>query len=73
MRLRWLVIPLVLVVSTGYCALRPVCVPLSSEDLAQFNVPIEERTDRDLYLEVFQLREGQWHQCKTWLARQFFF
>jgi len=53
--------------------LRPVCVPLSTEDLAGFNVPIEQRTDRDLYLRVFQQRHGHWHQCKTWLSRQFFF
>ena len=59
--------------AVGYCALRPVCVPLSSQDLAQFNAPIEKRSDRDLYLRVFQLRDGRWHQCKTWLSRQFFF
>jgi len=53
--------------------LRPVCVPLSPDDLRGFNVPIEQRTDRDLYLRVFQQRNGQWHQCKTWLSRQFFF
>jgi hypothetical protein len=72
MRLWWLAIPLLAAV-TSYCALRPVCVPLSSEDLAQFNSPIEMRADRDFYLRVFQLRDGQWHQCKTWLSRQFFF
>ena len=57
----------------GYYALRPVCVPLTSEDLAEFNSPIETRTDRDLYLRVFQFRDGQWWQCKTWISRQFFF
>jgi len=54
-------------------ALRPVCVPLTASDLEQFNVPIEQRTDRDLYLRVFQRRDGNWYQCKTWLSRQFFF
>jgi hypothetical protein len=53
--------------------LRPVCVPLSPEDLRGFNVPIEQRTDRDFYLQMFQQRNGQWVQCKTWLSRQFFF
>jgi len=72
MRLWWLG-SIVLGSALGYCALRPVCVPLSSGDLAQFNSPVETRTDRDLYLRVFQLRGGQWHQCKTWLSRQFFF
>ena len=64
---------LLLASGIGYCALRPVCVPLSADDLSQFNTPIETRTDRDLYLRVFQVREGQWYQCKTWLSRQFFF
>jgi hypothetical protein len=65
----------IILVAAGLIAwiLRPVCVPLSPEDLAGFNVPIEKRTDRDLYLRVFQQRHGQWHQCKTWLSRQFFF
>jgi hypothetical protein len=57
----------------GACALRPVCVPLSTGDLAGFNSPIEARTDRDFYLRVFQHRDGQWQQCKTWLSRQLFF
>ena len=54
-------------------ALRPICVPLPAETLAQFNVPIEQRTDRDFYLKVFQFRDGRWHQCKTWISRQLFF
>ena len=54
-------------------AFRPVCVPISAEELGRFNVPIEQRTDRDFYLRVFQQRHGQWYQCKTWLSRQFFF
>ncbi len=54
-------------------ALRPVCVPIGDETLAQFTEPIEQRTDRDFYVKVFQLRDGRWHQCKTWLSRQLFF
>jgi hypothetical protein len=64
---------LLLIAIVSSCALRPVCVPLSTEDIARFNVPIEQRTDRDFYLQVFQRRNGQWHQCKTWVSRQFFF
>ncbi len=68
------VIVIILVVCAALAwTLRPVCVPLSTEDLRGFNVPIEQRTDRDLYMRVFQQRHGQWHQCKTWLSRQFFF
>ena len=71
----WVTTILVIVVLVAGVSwgLRPVCVSLSTEDLAQFNVPIEQRRDRDIYLEVFQFRNGQWHQCKTWLSRQFFF
>ena len=73
MRLGWIAIAVCLMAFSGYCSLRPVCVPLSADDLAQFNGPIEQREDRDLYLQVFQLRDHQWYQCKTWISRQFFF
>jgi len=53
--------------------LRPVCVPLTADDLKRFNVPIEQRTDRDFYLMVFQRRGDQWYQCKTWISRFLFF
>jgi len=73
MKLKRVAIPLILVAGIGYCTFRPVCVPLSNEDLENFTTPIEDREDRDFYLRVFQLREGRWHQCKTWLSREFFF
>ena len=66
-------IALVVVIAGALIALRPVCVRLDDDALAQFNVPIEQRTDRDLYVRVFQMRNGRWHQCKTWLSRQLFF
>lgn len=72
MRWLWIVASLVLIGTIAY-ALRPVCVPLADEALRQFNVPIAERIDRDLYLKVFQQRDGQWFQCKTSLSRRFFF
>ena len=53
--------------------LHPVCVPLTADDLKTFNVPIEQRTDHDFYLKVFQRRSGQWYQCKTWISRFLFF
>jgi hypothetical protein len=70
---KW-VLPAVLIL--GGCvgwALRPACVPLTADNLHGFDVPIEQRTDRDFYMRVFQQRGGQWYQCKTWLSRQFFF
>jgi hypothetical protein len=54
-------------------AMRPVCVPIPDEDLKNFNVLIEQRTDRDFYVKVFQQRDGHWFQCKTALSRFFFF
>ena len=63
---------IVLLVLIGM-AMRPVCVPIPDDSLAQFTVPIEQRADRDFYVKVFQQRDGRWHQCKTWLSRQLFF
>ncbi len=75
MRRRIIVAALVLVVPVAGLVflLHPVCVPLTTDDLKTFNVPIEQRTDRDFYLRVFQRRDGQWYQCKTWISRAFFF
>ena len=62
-------IPLFLMV-----ALRPVCVPLDDFQVQVFNPPIEQRTDRDLYFDVFQKRpDGGWNQCKTQVSRWFFY
>lgn len=68
-----LVLIVVLLLTGIIFLLQPVCVPLSEEDLKSFNVPIEQRTDRDLYLKVFQKKDGQWYQCKTRISRYFFF
>ncbi len=54
-------------------ALRPVCVPLTAAEVARFDPPIDQRTDRDMGLQVFQRREGTWYQCKTALSRALFF
>jgi hypothetical protein len=66
-------VAVVLIGLAAVFALSPVCVPLSDEDLAGFTAPIETRADHDFYLQVFQRIDGRWHQCKTWLSRQFFF
>jgi hypothetical protein len=63
----------ILLVGLTLLAFRPVCVPIATEELRQFTVPIEQRADRDFYLKIFQQRHGRWYQCKTWLSRQFFF
>lgn len=64
---------LIVVIAVLAAALRPVCVPISDESLAQFTEPIEQRRDRDFYVKVFQRRDGRWHHCKTWISRQLFF
>ena len=69
---RWIV-SIAAVVAIVAWAFHPVCVPLSAADVQSFSVPIEQRTDRDFYLRVFQQRDGVWCQCKTWLSRQLFF
>ena len=71
-RWSWLMFIVALAVVIGF-TLRPICVGLTPEQLASFTSPIGERTDRDIYLRVFQQRNGQWLQCKTWISRQFFF
>jgi len=53
--------------------LSPVCVELSPADIQSFSTPIWQRTDRDVWFPVFQQRGNQWYQCKTRLARVFFF
>ena len=71
--MRLLGIAAIVFLIAGWAALRPVCVPLSAEQVAQFTTPIEQRTDRDFFYRVFQQRDGQWHQCKAWMSRQLFF
>lgn len=68
-----LAVMFIVVIALTAVVLRPVCVPISDAALAQFTEPIEQRTDRDLHVRVFQMRNGRWHQCKTWLSRQLFF
>jgi hypothetical protein len=66
---------LLLVVAAVWWLLHPVCVQLSEQDVQEFALwaPIETRTDHQLHGPVFQEREGQWYQCKSWVSRQFFF
>lgn len=54
-------------------ALWPVCVVIPHADLSNFRPPITDRTERDWHGKVFQLRGDQWYQCKTRIARAYFF
>jgi hypothetical protein len=53
--------------------LAPVCEPLSGEQTGLMRPRPAERSDRDLYLQVYQQRDGRWFECKTRLSRLFFF
>lgn len=47
----------------------PVCKLIEPDALINFNVPIQERTDTDFGMAVFQPKDGQWFQCKTRFSR----
>ncbi|WP_413289176.1 hypothetical protein [Bdellovibrio sp. HCB337] len=74
-KLLWLSAILFAVLLGGFAySLRPKCDLIADEALIHFSVPIEQRTDRDFYLKVFQKKaDGHWYQCKTALSRTFFF
>lgn len=65
------------IIATGVAiatfALWPICVPLTATDVASFQPPIDQRTDTDFYLQIFQRKDGQWCQCKTRISRAMFF
>ena len=61
-------------VTGAYLVFRPACVPIDAESVAQFDPPIETRQETTFYgSPIFQQKNNQWFQCKTWIARQFFF
>jgi hypothetical protein len=64
---------LVAIAGAGVFLLTPVCQPIPDEALRGFAPPIEEREERNFYgLKTFQLKEGRWHHCKSWMARLLF-
>ena len=64
---------LVAIMGAGVFLLMPVCQPISDEALRGFVPPIEAREERNFYgLKAFQLKEGAWHHCNSWIARLLF-
>jgi hypothetical protein len=53
----------------------PVCVPISTASMkGDKPYPLELRQDRDIFgFRTFQMRDGHWCQCKSWISRQLFF
>ena len=67
---KWLLVTSVTFVLGIGILLRPICVPLPPDFPT---AGLDQRSDRDFYLCVFQKRDGVWCQCKTYLSRQLFF
>jgi hypothetical protein len=60
-----------IVVAMIAAALRPICVPLSPEQVKKFSGPFDDRTDKDLFfLKIYQRRGKDRFECKTWLTRE---
>jgi len=72
---RWLALALLVVGTLGSFTFmfRPVCVPIENGEQEAAKYQYSERQDKDFYVKVFQKQDGQWHHCKTWISRQFFF
>ncbi len=64
-----------LLLALAFWCWHPVCVPITPAEQTMFTpVPIEQRTDERMWgIQAFQKRDGQWCQCKPWLARVMFF
>ena len=63
---------IIVIAVMGYF-LRPVCMPLSQDNLSSFNIPLKQRLEaRDLYVKVWQEKKGQWYKCQTYLSRLMF-
>ena len=72
-RFVWSLIAVAIACAVVGFMLRPVCDPLSDEDVRKAPVPLDQRTERTLWYKTFQKRDGRWYQCKSWVERQFFF
>lgn len=72
---QWVVLGLLIAGTLGGLVFmfRPVCRPIENGEQQAAQYHYSERQDKDFYVKVFQKQEGQWHHCKTWISRQFFF
>ena len=72
---RWMALGLLMAGTLGCLAFmfRPVCKPIENGEQQATQYRYSERQDKDFYVKVFQKQDGQWHHCKTWISRQFFF
>lgn len=70
---RALVVCVVVALGVVVFFLWPQGVPLSAEQTSASQPPVSERDDTYLVGRMFQQIDGQWHQCKTRIARAMFF
>jgi hypothetical protein len=72
---QWVVLGLLVAGTLGGLAFMfsPVCIPIENGEQEAAQYHYSERQDKDFYVKVFQEQNGQWHHCKTWISRQFFF
>ncbi len=72
---QWVALGLLIAGTLGGLAfmLHPVCRPIENGEQEAAKYHYIERQDKDFYVKVFQQQDGQWHHCKTWISRQFFF
>lgn len=66
-------ITLFLIVGATVFLFWPVCVPIENGEQEAEKYNYAERQDKNFVVKVFQKKDGQWHHCKTWIGRQFFF
>ena len=56
----------------GIWLMHPVCDPIADAEVPRFEtvMSLEQRAKQG---EPFRKLDGHWHQCKSWISRQFFF
>ena len=60
----------IIVIGTIGFFFRPVCLPLTKDNLASFYSPTAPRMEqRDWYLQVWRQKGGQWSECRIYLTR----
>ena len=70
--LRILVLAVALVSSCGAALLHPVCDPIHDDEVPAFE-SVQSLEERAAHGEPFCELDGHWYQCKSFLARSFFF
>ncbi|HVP43459.1 MAG TPA: hypothetical protein VMS96_08490 [Terriglobales bacterium] len=74
MKTGYLAIAFAVLLAIALWCWHPVCVPMEPEVGRLFeSMTPEQRNESQWGIRTFQRRDGQWCQCKPWLAREMFF